>query len=49
MARVYIVHGRYFGGKKFKAEVEYALSAPGAVSYAMANVVGARVALCSVK
>lgn len=45
----YVVHLRYYGGVKGKAEIYDALSAEGAVSLVMSEVPGVRVAMCAVK
>jgi hypothetical protein len=46
----YKVVGRYYGsGKKFKEVIKEALSAPGAVSYALSVIPGARVVITLVK
>lgn len=49
MTNTYIVHGRYYGGEKFKYEVYEAISAPGAVSLVMSKIPQVRVALAGVK
>lgn len=45
----YKIYGRYFGGEKFKAEVTDCMSAPAAISLAMAEVPNIRVALTLAK
>lgn len=46
---MYRVYGRYYGGEKFKADVDHCMSAPAAISLAMAELPNVRVALTSVK
>jgi hypothetical protein len=46
----YRVYGRYYGSnRKFKEVIKEALSAPGAVSYALSVIPGARVVITLVK
>lgn len=49
MSSTYLVHGRYYGGEKFKYEVYEAISAPGAVSLVMSKIPQVRVAFAGVK